>query len=311
MACRDLARRLAGPDMARADVSSIAAFRRRNEGSVRSARFLHATSDMVDVARRNNVKARGAGSQPMLFAHGFGCDQNMWRFITPAFENDYRIVLFDYVGSGRSDLGAYDEERYSTLDGYAQDVLDICSALDLRDVIFVGHSVSSMIGVLAANREPERFSRLIMVGPSPRYINDAEYVGGFDRRDIEGLLDLMDKNFIGWANFLAPVIMKNPERPELARELNDSFCSTDPKITRRFAETTFFADNRADLPHLRVPSLIIQCSDDAIAPKEVGYYLHRTIPDSTMHLLRATGHCPHISHPDETIEAIRNYLRAA
>lgn len=263
---------------------------------------------MTDVLARNNVRVSGRGTQPLLFAHGFGCDQTMWRFITPAFENDYRIVLFDYVGSGKSDSGAWDPQRYSTLDGYARDVLEICEVLDLRDVIFVGHSVSSMIGVLAANRQPERFSRLIMVGPSPRYINDTDYVGGFERADIEGLLDLMDKNYIGWANFLAPVVMKNDERPELTKELNDSFCSTDPGITRRFAETTFFADNRADLRDVPVPSLIMQCSEDAIAPVEVGHYLHRNLPQSTLRMMKATGHCPHVSHPDETIEAIRSYL---
>ena len=265
---------------------------------------------MTDVLQRNNVRISGSGRQPMLFAHGFGCDQTMWRFITPAFEKDYQIVMFDYVGSGKSDSAAWSEERYSTLDGYAQDVLDVCAALDLRDVIFVGHSVSSMVGVLAANRDPDRFSRLIMVGPSPRYINDREYVGGFERADIEGLLDLMDKNYIGWANFLAPVVMKNEDRPELAQELNESFCSTDPKITRRFAETTFFSDNRKDLAQVRVPSLIMQCAEDAIAPVEVGSYLHRVLPKSTLRLMRATGHCPHISHPEETIEAIRSYLAA-
>jgi sigma-B regulation protein RsbQ len=266
---------------------------------------------MPDVLTRNNVHVFGNGSQPLLFAHGFGCDQQMWRFITPAFEDAYRIILFDYVGSGKSDLNAYDAARYATLDGYAQDVLEICAALDLHDVIFVGHSVSSMIGVLAANREPDRFSKLIMVGPSPRYVNDTDYVGGFERADIEGLLDLMDKNYIGWANFLAPVIMKNDERPELTRELHESFCSTDPKITRRFAETTFFADNRADLAKVRVPSLIMQCSEDAIAPVEVGNYLYRTMPGSTLKMMKATGHCPHISHPEETIDAIRSYLSAA
>ena len=265
---------------------------------------------MTDPITRNNVKISGRGTQPILFAHGFGCDQTMWRFITPAFEDDYRIVLFDYVGSGKADSSAYDFDRYATLDGYAQDVLEICAALDLRDVIFVGHSVSSMVGVLAANREPERFSRLVMVGPSPRYINDTEYVGGFERADIEGLLDLMDKNYIGWANFLAPVVMKNDERPELTAELHASFCSTDPKITRRFAETTFFADNRADLSQVRIPSLIMQCSEDAIAPIEVGNYMHRNTPNSTLRLMKATGHCPHISHPEETVDAIRTYLSA-
>jgi sigma-B regulation protein RsbQ len=266
---------------------------------------------MTDVLKRNNVRVLGKGTQPILFAHGFGCDQKMWRFIIPAFENDYRIILFDYVGSGRSDASEYDFERYSTLDGYAQDVLEICEALDLRDIIYVGHSVSSMVGVLAANRAPERFSHLVMVGPSPRYINDEGYVGGFNRADIEGLLDLMDKNYIGWANFLAPVVMKNEERPELTQELNESFCSTDPKITRRFAETTFFSDNRQDVRSVRVPSLIMQCSEDAIAPVDVGNYLLRTMPKSTLRLLKATGHCPHISHPEETIEVIKSYLAAA
>ncbi len=262
------------------------------------------------ILARNNVKVFGRGTQPMLFAHGFGCDQNMWRFVAPAFEDDYRIVLFDYVGSGRSDLRAYDPARYSSLDGYAQDVLDVCHALDLHDVIFVGHSVSSMVGVLAANREPERFARLVLVGPSPRYINDPPgYVGGFERSDIEGLLETMEKNYIGWANFLAPVIMKNPDRPELSRELETSFCSTDPVIARRFAEATFFADNRDDLAAVRVPSLIMQCSEDVIAPLDVGEYLRLAIPGSTLRVLRATGHCPHMSHPDETIEVIRDYLR--
>ena len=182
-----------------------------------------------DILSRNHVRIFGSGTQPMMFAHGFGCDQNMWRLITPAFEEEYRIVLFDYVGSGKSDLGAYDPVRYSRLDGYADDILEICHSLDLRDVILVGHSVSSMIGVLAAVREPDRFDRLILVGPSPRYVNDPpDYVGGFERADIEGLLEMMDRNYIGWANFLAPAIMKNPDRPELGEELTASFCCSAP-----------------------------------------------------------------------------------
>src|SRR5688500_9633302 len=248
---------------------------------------------MSDVLARNNINVFGSGTQPMLFAHGFGCDQNMWRFITPAFERDYKVVLFDYIGSGKSDLSAYDPHRYSTLDGYAQDVLDVCAALDLRDVIFVGHSVSSMVGVLAAKREPERFSRLIMVGPSPRYINDEDYVGGFERADIEGLLELMDKNYIGWASFLAPVIMKNPDRPELGQELEESFCATDPDVARDFAKATFFSDNRSDLAKVETPSLIIQLTDDAIAPVSVGEFLRKNTPNSTLRLLDASGHCPH------------------
>jgi len=263
----------------------------------------------MDVLVRNNVKVAGRGTQPMLFAHGFGCDQNMWRFVAPAFADDYRLVLFDYVGSGKSDLSAYDAERYATLDGYAQDVLDVVHALDLHDVVFVGHSVSAMVGLLAARREPERFAHLIMIGPSPRYLNDASgYAGGFERSDIEGLLDTMDKNYIGWANYLGPAIMANAERPELGEELTESFCSTDPVIARRFAEATFFADNRGDLAGTRVPSLILQCAEDIIAPREVGEYLHRELPGSTLRLMQATGHCPHMSAPEETIALMREYL---
>jgi sigma-B regulation protein RsbQ len=266
---------------------------------------------MMSVAARNHVTLSGHGRQPMLFAHGFGCDQNMWRFITPAFADDYRIVLFDYVGSGRSDLRAYSPERYANLNGYAQDILDVCDELDLRDVILVGHSVSAMTGLLAALKTPRRFAALIFIGPSPCYIDHPpEYRGGFARHDIEELIQTMQQNYIGWANFLAPAIMKNPERPELTQELTQSFCSTDPQIARRFAEATFFSDNRADLPKLTVPSLILQCSDDMIAPPEVGEYVRRHTPRSTFKQLRATGHCPHMSAPEETIAAMKEYLAA-
>jgi sigma-B regulation protein RsbQ len=244
----------------------------------------------------------------MLFAHGFGCDQNMWRFIAHEFENDYKVVLFDYTGSGYSDASSYDPEKYSSLSGYAQDVLDVVNALDLSDVIFVGHSVSSMIGVLAANQEPDRFSSLILIGPSPRYINDNDYVGGFERKDIDGLLEMMDHNFIGWANFLAPAIMKNPDRPELGEELAQSFCSTDPVIARRFAVATFLADNRSDVKWVTVPSLILQCSEDMVAPESVGRYLERELPGSTFRQMQATGHCPHMSHPQETVALMKEYL---
>lgn len=264
-----------------------------------------------NILTRNNVKLFGHGSQPMVFAHGFGCDQNMWRFVTPAFEKKYHIVLFDYVGSGKAGAAAFDVQRYSTLHGYAQDVRDIFTALDLRDAIFVGHSVSSMTGMLAAIAEPERFSRIVMIAPSPCYLNHPpDYVGGFDREGIAELLDLMDKNYLGWANFLAPLAMANAERPELADELEQSFCSTDPKTARVFAEAMFLSDHRADLPRLTVPSFILQCSDDVIAPLQVGDYLHRHLAASTLRLMKATGHCPHVSHPAETIEAITLYLKA-
>jgi sigma-B regulation protein RsbQ len=260
------------------------------------------------ILARNNVKVLGGGTQPMMFAHGFGCGQNMWRFLTPAFERDYKIVLFDYVGSGKSDLKAYREERYADLNGYAEDVLEICDALSLKDVIFVGHSVSGMIGALAAISRPELFADLIQIVPSPCYLNDGDYRGGFEREDIAGLLDMMDKNYIAWANFLAPVVMKNPERPELGEELEESFCQTDPVVARRFAEATFLSDNRADVARVKTPSLIIQLTDDAIAPVTVGEFLHRNMPGSALHVMEASGHCPHMSHPQETIAAIKNYL---
>ncbi len=262
-----------------------------------------------NILTRNNVKTLGTGTQPMVFAHGFGCDQNMWRYVYPAFQDDYNIVLFDYVGHGKSDRQAYNKERYSNLNGYADDLLEIIHSLQLKDVVLVAHSVSSMIGLLAAVKEPELFSNIIFVGPSPRYINDEGYLGGFEKKDIEELLDTMDKNYIGWANFLGPAIMKNGDRPELAEELTESFCSTDPVVARNFAEATFFSDNRHDLPKLRVPSLIMQCSDDLIAPLEVGEYLHKNIPNSSLRVMKATGHCPHMSAPEETISIIKEYLQ--
>jgi sigma-B regulation protein RsbQ len=260
------------------------------------------------ISQRNNINVFGNGKQPMMFAHGFGCDQNMWRFITPAFEDDYRIILFDYVGAGKSDLSQYNPERYSSLQGYAQDVLDICEELQLKDVIFVGHSVSSMIGLLAAIDKPEYFSNIIMVGPSPCYINDEGYIGGFEKKDIEGLLETMEKNYIGWANFLAPAIMGQKEKPHLGEELAQSFCSTDPVIASQFAKATFFSDNRKDLSKLKTPSLILQCSEDIIAPVEVGNFIHHQLTGSTLKIMKATGHCPHMSEPEETIELIKDYL---
>ena len=247
----------------------------------------------------------------MVLAHGFGCDQNMWRFIVPAFEDHYRIVLFDHVGAGRSDKSAYDKRKYGSLEGYATDVLDICRELDLVDVVFVGHSVSAMIGALAAAREPERFAHLIMIGPSPRYIDDAGYVGGFSRPDIDGLLDSLDSNYLGWSSAMAPVIVGNPDKPEFGAELTNSFCQTDPDIAAHFARVTFLSDNRADLPKVPTPSLVLQCSDDVIAPNAVGEYVHRELPESRLVVMKATGHCPHLTAPDETIAAMKDYLHRA
>jgi sigma-B regulation protein RsbQ len=263
----------------------------------------------VDVLARNNVTQHGRrDGRPMLFAHGFGCDQNMWRFVAPAFEAEYRVILFDLVGAGGSDLSAYDRERYDTLDGYAQDVLEICAALDLTDVVFVGHSVSSVIGILAANAEPERFSRLVLVGPSPRYVDDQGYSGGFTREDIDELLESLESNFLGWSSVMAPVIMGNPGRPELGEELTNSFCRTDPDIAAHFARVTFLSDNRADLGRVTTPTLVLQCAQDAIAPRSVGEFVHREVAGSRLVILDATGHCPNLSAPEETVAAIKAFL---
>lgn len=258
---------------------------------------------------RNNVQTSGnSGGQPMMFAHGYGCDQNMWRFVTPAFEADYRVVLFDHVGAGKSDFASYDRSKYNSLDGYATDILEICAALGLEDVIFVGHSVAAMMGVLAAVRAPRQFDRLVLVGPSPRYIDDDGYRGGFSSDQIDDLLVSLESNFLGWSAQMAPVIMGNADRPELGAELTNSFCATDPDIAAHFARVTFTSDNRDDLARLEVPALVLQCSDDVIAPDEVGAYVHGEIPNSTFMKLDATGHCPNLSAPAETIDAIRSFL---
>jgi len=263
---------------------------------------------MIDL-RKFNVRVRGHGSHALLFAHGYGCDQNMWRFIVPEFEPDYRVVLFDYVGHGRSDASAFDPVKYGTLDGYATDVIDICDALGLQGATFIGHSVSAMIGVLAAKRRPELFDSAILVGPSPCYIDDADYVGGFRRSDIEGLLDALDDNHLGWSSNMAPVIMGNADRPELAEELRNSFCRTNPEIAKHFARVTFLSDNRADLEGFDVPTLVLQCSDDVIASEAVGRYVHERLRGSEFVMLEATGHCPHLSAPRETTAAMRAFLK--
>ncbi|MEB3289843.1 MAG: alpha/beta hydrolase [Leptolyngbya sp.] len=263
------------------------------------------------VVTRHHIHVSGQGASPILFAHGFGCDQTLWRWVAPAFTEAYQVITFDHVGSGKSDLTAYQSHRYATLHGYAEDVVAICEALALENLIFVGHSVSGMIGLLASIQAPQYFQRLILVAPSPCYINDGDYAGGFERRDIEQLLDLMERNYLGWASFLAPVAMKNEDNPALSRELEASFCATDPEIALEFARATFYSDHRADLAQAQVPSLILQCAEDSIAPEAVGDYLKAHLPHSTLCLMQATGHCPHMSHPEETIALIKAYLAEA
>jgi sigma-B regulation protein RsbQ len=269
---------------------------------------------MAGAVTRNNVHLSGPPSaRPMLFAHGYGCDQTMWRFVTPHFEDDHRIVLVDHVGFGGSDPQAWDPVRHGSLDGYADDLLALVRELDLTDIVYVGHSVSAMIGVLAAIAEPERFAHLVLVGPSPRYIDEPEtgYVGGFAEGDINDLLDALDSNVLSWSTAMAPVIMGNAERPELSGELTDSFCRVDPRVAQAFVRATFLADNRADLDRLTVPALVLQCSADVIAPLAVGQYVHEHVARSQLVVLEATGHCPNLSAPNETSAAIRSYLSAA
>jgi sigma-B regulation protein RsbQ len=265
----------------------------------------------MDVLARNNVTISGRpDGPPMIFAHGFGCDQAMWRHVAPAFASSHRVVLFDHVGAGGSDLAAYDPQKYARLDGYATDVIEIVEALGLPPVVFVGHSVSAMIGALAAAERPELFDRLVLVGPSPRYIDDDAYRGGFTREEIDELLETMDGNYLGWSQHIAPVIMGVPDRPELGAELAGSFCRTDPAIARRFARTTFLSDNRADLPRVHTPALVVQCRNDAIAPVEVGRYVHEHLAGSEFAELDATGHCPNLSAPEELVSAMQRYLAA-
>jgi sigma-B regulation protein RsbQ len=262
----------------------------------------------AELTARFNVHVSGYGKTPMLFAHGFGCDQNMWRYVVPAFADDYQVVLFDHIGAGGSDLSAYDPAKYASLDGYADDIIEICKGLQLGRVVFVGHSVSAMIGILAAIKAPDLFANLILVGPSPRYINDAGYIGGFTENQINELLEFLDSNHMGWSQAMAPVIMGNADRPALGDELTNSFCRTDPDIASRFARATFLSDNRDDLQRVVTPSLILQCSEDVIAPREVGQYVHDHLKNSELTILNATGHCPNLSAPEETIAAIKAYL---
>jgi len=266
----------------------------------------HNLSD--DVLLRNNVKILGSGTKTLLFGHGFGCDQNTWRAIIPAFQDDYQIVLFDYVGAGNSDLNAYDKNRYHSLEGYAQDIVDICGRLQLSPITFIGHSVSSMIGLLALKLQPSIFEKIVFIGPSPRYINGPGYHGGIDQADLEELLEVMDSNYLGWSQMIAPSIMGNADQPELAEGLVKSFCSTDPAIAKEFARVTFLSDNRGDLRYLTIPSLTIQCNDDFLTSYAVAAYINEHTVNNRIVMLESSGHCPHLSDPDGVIKAIKTFI---
>jgi sigma-B regulation protein RsbQ len=263
----------------------------------------------IDVRRRNNITEYGpAAGRPIVFAHGFGCSQEAWRNVLPFFTDEYRVIAFDHVGAGGSDPAAYDRGKYDTIDGYAADVLDILNELDLHDVVYVGHSVSAMVGVVASVHAPERFGALVLVGPSPRYTDDGDYRGGFSQADIDGLIEALDANYLGWSNAMAPVIIGNPGRPELGDELTASFCRVDPTVARQFARVTFLSDNRRDLPKVSVPTLVLQAADDVIAPTQVGEYVHEHIPGSELRMLSAHGHVPNLSEPAEVAAEIRDFL---
>lgn len=262
----------------------------------------------MSVLKRNNVVVKGKGGPAMMFAHGFGCDQNMWRYVVPAFEDDYKIITFDHVGAGGSDLSAFVPQKYASLDGYADDIIEIARELALNDIIFVGHSVSALMGIIASLKAPGVFTSLVLVGPSPSYINDGDYTGGFTKQQIEELLESLDNNHLGWSMTMAPVVMGNPERKDLNEELSNSFCRTDPDIAKHFARTTFLSDRRDIVANVNIPTLILQCSNDVIAPEAVGNYMHQQIKGSKLVLMNATGHCPNLSAPQETITAIKEFL---
>ncbi len=262
----------------------------------------------MDILKRNNIHVMGDGPATMVFAHGFGCDLHMWRLMTPAFENRFRVVTFDLVGSGASDLAAYDKNKYGTLQGYADDVLEVLDASAQGPVIFVGHSVSAMIGMLSDLKAPGRIAAQVMIGPSPCYINEGDYVGGFERSDIDSLLETLESNYLGWSSTMAPAIMGSPAQPELSVELTNSFCRTDPEIAKQFARVTFMSDNRADLAKLTTPTLILQCTDDLIAPQAVGEYMARTMSNATLRLIENTGHCPHLSAPSASRLAVDEFV---
>jgi sigma-B regulation protein RsbQ len=265
---------------------------------------------MLSIATRNNVHVLGRGNQTMILAHGYGCDQNMWRFLVPTFSDQYRIVLFDLVGSGLSEKAAYDPDKYKTLEGYADDLIEIIKEFSDGPVIFVGHSVSAMIGLLATIKAPEQFTANIMVSPSPSYINDGDYIGGFDKEDINELISAVEENYLGWSSAITPALMGSSAKPALTEDLTNSFCRADPVIAKHFAKVTFLSDHRQDLSESLTPTLIIQCNDDFIAPVQVGEYMQKMMSKAELEVIENIGHCPHMTSPDITAAAIKSFLVA-
>lgn len=267
---------------------------------------------MADTSSRNAVRRSGLAAGPdvsvLVFVHGFGCDQTMWDQVAPSFEHTHHVVVYDLTGAGSSDLSAYDRQRHGTLQGHADDLIEILTALEIEGAVIVGHSVSAMIAALAAISEPARIGQLVMVAPSPCYLEDGDYHGGFAREDLHELIDAMDENYVSWAYQLAGVANGPSNDAAYSEALGRRFCATDHRIARHFARVTFLSDHRADMPKVPVPTLVLQCSDDAIAPVFVGDWLRQAIPDATLTHLNATGHCPHVTAPEETTAAIRKYL---
>lgn len=266
-------------------------------------------SQNINVLLRNNIKVIGKGRQVLVLAHGFGSDQNTWNPLIPYLENDYRLVLFDHIGAGKADNSSYDSEKYSTLNGYAADIVEICKELALEHAIYIGHSASGMMGVLAAQMDPTIFRKLVFIGPSPRYINDENYHGGIDEAVLKELLSVMESNYLGWSRTMGPAIIANDDRPELGESLANSFCTLDPEIAKETANTLLYADNRADLPLVKVPSLTIQGQNDILTSERVARYIHEHMPDNQLVILNSSGHCPHLSDTENVAGAILNFIK--
>ncbi len=262
----------------------------------------------ASAVERHHARVAGTGAKTLVFSHGFGCDKTIWRFVAPAFEDRYRTLVFDHAGNGES-VDAWDPARHASLAGYAQDLLEVLDDAGLEEVVCVGHSIGSIIMMLAAIAQPHRFSKLFFLCPSPRFLNDPpDYRGGFERGDLEGLFQLMESNHFGWAQFLAPLAIGEQNPVALTREFEQSLRALEPRIAQHFARLVFHVDVRDRLQDVRSPSVIVQCQADSIVPVEVGRWMHRHLNGSELLELEASGHCPHVSHANDVIAIIRGRL---